>query len=137
MNEERIYRCPVCAKPFDRDDKLVDFAIASHEKGHDAPRTASANLIHFDGSGSWRCVLCAHDLGRYELSAQLAVVGHAREIHGSPSASPLPDETREGRSRRRGTRAGSSDGLADVVGDLAGSVIESAAEFFRAFTGGQ
>lgn len=118
-NRDSIYRCPVCNKPFDTTDGLFDFAIAAHEKDHQADRNSLRNLIRLNDSGTWQCMLCGHGLGLHEEAARLAVIGHVSEIHGVLPASSFPVVTRDGRGRAR-----------DVIDEAAGIALK----FLRNFT---
>lgn len=113
-----VYRCPVCAKPFDRTDDLFDFAVAAHEKGHAASRNDPSNLIALNGEGTWCCTLCGHPFGAAEEFARIAVIGHARQKHGSTPASSAPV------TARGGTRAGGA-GFGRRIGDLVEDVGEA------------
>jgi hypothetical protein len=113
------YFCPVCAKPFDRDDKLSDFAIAAHEKDHAPERSNPTNMIRYDGDSlMWVCKICGHPLHIGAYSARQAAIGHCRQAHGSTTASSTSVTAGGGRGGRSGHRSdGIVDGVLDAVGD--------------------
>lgn len=125
------YFCPVCGKPFDRGDKLSDFAFAAHEKDHAPERNNPANMIRYDEySLMWVCKICGGPMHIGEYSARQAVVGHCREVHGSVTASSSPVTAGGGR-RGRSDRdpGGVVDTVLDVVGEglgMAGDAIGGA-----------
>lgn len=122
MNPPRVYHCPTCGRPFDLDDKLFDFAIASHEKDHAVWRNSPGNLIVFGEDGKWHCKLCQHDLGTHEQAARLAMITHARTAHGSLPASSVPVTTGDGKARRSG-RGGKALDIAEDVGEAIGEAV--------------
>lgn len=103
-----IYRCPDCDRPFDRRDKLVDFVLASHEKGHEAWRKNPKALLCENDEGEWFCLECGHIFGKSREMAGLAVVSHAAG-HGVP---PSPSSRS---TRRRGRGSGGWRGVGDAV----------------------
>ncbi len=120
------YHCPVCGKPFDRGDRLFDFAIASHEKDHSPGRNNPANMIRYDeDSLLWVCKLCGDPMHIGEYTARQQIITHCREVHGSvtaSSASVTAGGGRGGRSKR------DSDGIVDNVLDAVGDGLELAGE---------
>lgn len=110
-----IYRCPDCGRPFDLRDKLVDFAIASHEKDHQARHSTPQSLLSRGVDGVWRCKVCAHPFGKSEEMAGLAVISHGAE-HGVTPVRP-------GAPGRTGT--GSLGDAARALGRGLGKVIDA------------
>lgn len=134
--EEDTYLCPVCGKPFDKDDRLFDFAIAAHEKDHTPGRNNPANMIRYDESAlMWACKLCGDPLHPGEFTARQRVIGHCRVKHdsvtGSPSSAPV--------TARDGSRGSSSRGVGDIAEDvgeaIVGGIGRVAGGIFRAFGG--
>lgn len=115
-SESGVYRCPVCNRPFDLTDGLVDFAIASHEKGHAADRNGPASMIRYEENGLvWVCKLCGDPLHIGEYSARMAVVTHCREKHGQSFGSSAPVTARGGRSKGRSGFGRVADAVEDAV----------------------
>lgn len=116
-----VYRCPVCGKPFDRLDKLVDFAIAAHEKDHAPGRNSPANMIRYDESSlMWVCKICGDPLHAGEITARQAVIGHCREVHGSVTASSAPVTARGGRGK--GSSNSRGEDILEAIGEGLGAV---------------
>lgn len=122
VNPPRVYNCPTCGRPFDLDDKLFDFAIASHEKDHTVWRNSPGNLIALGEGGEWRCKLCQHPLGQHEQAARMAMITHAKQAHGSLPASPAPVTTGGGKAPRSG-RGGKVIDIAEDVGEFIGDAV--------------
>ncbi len=126
QRDENTYFCPVCAKPFDRGDKLSDFALAAHEKDHKPERNNPANMIRYDDESlMWVCKICGAPMHIGEYSARQAVIGHCREIHGSTTASSASVTAGGG---RRGRSNRDSEGVVDTVLDAVGDGLEAAGD---------
>lgn len=123
------YPCPVCGKPFDRSDKLFDFAIAAHEKDHAPQRNNPANMILWhDDSLMWCCKLCGDPLHIGEFTARQKAISHCREKHGSMTASPFSAPV----TARGGRGSGSSRGFGEAVGDIVEDCAEGIGKVFKA-----
>lgn len=136
MSDDDTYICPVCGKPFDKNDRLFDLAISAHEKDHSPQRNSPANMIRWDESGlMWVCKLCGCPLHIGEYTARQQVITHCREAHGSTTASSAPVTARGGGSGRSGV-GGKAVDLAEDVGE---AIADGVGAFFRAigdaFTG--
>lgn len=120
--DEDTYLCPTCGKPFDKTDRLFDFAIAAHEKDHTPQRNNPANMIRWSEDGlMWCCILCGAPIHIGEYTARQMIIGHCRVVHGSTtgSSSSTPVTARGGRGSGNGSRS---------VGEFIGDVAEDAAE---------
>lgn len=129
MSGDDTYFCPVCAKPFDKSDRLFDFAIAAHEKDHAPQRNNPANMILWhDDSLMWCCKLCGEDLHIGEFTARQKVITHCREKHGSTTAgsSSAPVTARGGRG------SSGSRGFGEAVGDIVEDCAEGIGKVFKA-----
>lgn len=121
MSTEDTYYCPVCDKPFDRDDRLFDLAVSTHEKSHSPSRNSPENLILFKEEGLiWVCKLCGDPLHAGEFTARQMVIAHCRQKHGSLPASSAPVTAGGGRSGGSGS---GSRNFGDVVEGIAEAVV--------------
>jgi hypothetical protein len=112
-NAPDLHRCRICNKPFNMTDRLADFALSAHMRGHEAGNTSPENMIRLDlGTGMWCCTFCDHPLHQGELMARVAVISHVTE-HGQSFASPST-----GTGRVKGSRESRTGAVGDFFGDL-------------------
>lgn len=119
MSGKDVYECPVCAKPFHRDDKLSDFALAAHEKEH---RTMKPERLLVSGESGWRCTLCGELLRTSEDMARIAMISHMK-VHGIRPASSAPDATGGGKGRL--DAKGLIERAAGRIGVMVGKILDS------------
>lgn len=127
--DEDTYLCPTCGKPFDKTDRLFDFAIAAHEKDHTPQRNNPANMIRWnEDSLMWCCVLCGAPIHIGEYTARQMIIGHCRVVHDSVTAgsSSAPVTARGGRG------SSGSRGFGEAVGDLVEDAAEGIGKVFKA-----
>lgn len=111
-----IYRCAVCGKPFDMDDKLSDFALAAHEKEH---QTMKPERLLVQRDGLWVCTQCSEPFGASKDTAKIGMASHMKEHGIRPVSSSAPDTTRGGKGRGSAdSRSTLAEGVADLVGDV-------------------
>lgn len=136
MSTDDTYLCPTCGKPFDKSDRLFDFAIAAHEKGHTPQRNKPANMIRWnEDSLMWCCVLCGAPIHIGEYTARQMIIGHCRVVHDSVTAGSSSASVTAGGGRR----SSSSRGFGEAVEDATEAVVEGIGKvvggIFRAFSG--
>lgn len=120
------YFCPVCGKPFDRTDRLFDFAIAAHEKDHAPQRNNPANMIRYDDDSlMYVCKPCGYPLHIGEYTARQKAITHCREVHGAAMASSTSVTAGGGRGRG-GSR--DSEGVVETVLDAVGEGLSAAGD---------
>lgn len=118
----RMYRCPVCDKPFNLNNELASFAIASHEKEHQAMEPKRL-LVQRDGL--WVCTQCGESFGASKDMAKLGMVSHMKEHGIRPASSSAPDTTRGGKGRgSSGSGSAFVEGVSDFVGDVVEGIVE-------------
>ena len=123
MNDEDTYLCPTCGKPFDKGDRLFDFAIAAHEKDHTPQRNNPANMIRWNEDGlMWCCILCGAPIHIGEYTARQMIIGHCRVVHdsvtGGSSSAPVTARGARGASASRGFGEAAGDIDADAAAGI-------------------
>lgn len=119
MTTDDVWRCPICGKPFDKRDELVDFAVAAHERGH-ATMDPGRLLRRETGTGLWCCRICGHPFGESEQMSRLEMISHMT-THG---ARPTVAGQRRKTASHRGSPKPESRSLGEVIGDAIEGVIE-------------